>query len=300
MYDVTKPPSLASDLQNVNRRVEALEAGGTGGGDGGGGIGPPGPEGPEGPEGPQGPQGEPGLPGSGGDFDGEHVLTGDPGDPPEEWAVGQLLYDGVEDTGDGSEPHEHDEYMPFGSIETAYEKATGAVVDVVGASQGDPTYINDSYMYFGSKTHDRTIHVDGACPVNWVSGGTVIGRQVYVTIGYRVAQETPDFDTDTEPWLVGTPMGMNPAPGTETRTWQTVNVGRSVFVPAGERADFRIYAWRNGGSENQAGGNNMWIRAVAYPGGQASTFDIADDTAPSWYLEDGTPMYGASEVVEGA
>ena len=110
MYDVTKPPSLASDLQNVNRRVEALEAGGTGGGgDGGGGIGPPGPQGPEGP---QGPQGEPGLPGSGGDFDGEHVLTGDPGDPPEEWAVGQLLYDGVEDTGDGSEPHDHD-YLPL-------------------------------------------------------------------------------------------------------------------------------------------------------------------------------------------
>ena len=31
-----------------------------------------------------------------GGFDGEHVLTGDPAYPPEELAVGQLLYDGVE------------------------------------------------------------------------------------------------------------------------------------------------------------------------------------------------------------
>ena len=34
--------------------------------------------------------------GSGG-FDGEHVLIGDPDYPPEELAVGQLLYDGVEE-----------------------------------------------------------------------------------------------------------------------------------------------------------------------------------------------------------
>ena len=35
--------------------------------------------------------------GGGGSFDGEHVLTGDPDSPPEGWAAGQLLYDGVED-----------------------------------------------------------------------------------------------------------------------------------------------------------------------------------------------------------
>ena len=80
---------------------------GYGGGDGG--TGTPGPPGPPGPQGPQGPQGPPG---DGSDFSGEHVLTGDPGDPPEEWAVGQLLYDGWEDTGDGSEPHDHDEFAP--------------------------------------------------------------------------------------------------------------------------------------------------------------------------------------------
>ena len=73
MYDVTKPPSLASDLQNVNRRVEALEAGGTGGG--------------------------------GGEFDGEHVVQGNPTDPAiqDEWEDNQLLWDGVSwEVGDGT------------------------------------------------------------------------------------------------------------------------------------------------------------------------------------------------------
>ena len=48
--------------------------------------------------------------GGGGSFDGEHVLTGDPGSPPEGWAAGQLLYDGVEDAADSSGPHDHDDY----------------------------------------------------------------------------------------------------------------------------------------------------------------------------------------------
>lgn len=49
--------------------------------------------------------------GGGGSFDGDHVLTGDPLNPPAELQVGQLLYDGVEGTGGG--PHEHDEYLPL-------------------------------------------------------------------------------------------------------------------------------------------------------------------------------------------
>jgi hypothetical protein len=40
--------------------------------------------------------------GSSGVYDGEHVLTGDPDFPPEEMAVGQLLYDGVEDRYDST------------------------------------------------------------------------------------------------------------------------------------------------------------------------------------------------------
>ena len=40
--------------------------------------------------------------GSSGVYDGEHVLIGDPDFPPEEMAVGQLLYDGVEDRHDST------------------------------------------------------------------------------------------------------------------------------------------------------------------------------------------------------
>lgn len=39
--------------------------------------------------------------GGGGSFDGDHVLTGDPLNPPAELQVGQLLWDGVEGTGGG-------------------------------------------------------------------------------------------------------------------------------------------------------------------------------------------------------
>ena len=53
--------------------------------------------------------------GGGGSFEGEHVLTGDPLDPPEELQVGQLLYDGDPSTGGGGDagPHDHDEYLPL-------------------------------------------------------------------------------------------------------------------------------------------------------------------------------------------
>jgi len=50
--------------------------------------------------------------GGGGSFDGEHVLTGDPDSPPEGWAVGQLLYDGLEDAAGDAGPHDHD-YLPL-------------------------------------------------------------------------------------------------------------------------------------------------------------------------------------------
>jgi hypothetical protein len=54
--------------------------------------------------------------GGGGSFDGEHVLTGDVDNPPEELDVGQLMWDGVEGGsggggGDGG-PHNHD-YLPL-------------------------------------------------------------------------------------------------------------------------------------------------------------------------------------------
>ena len=181
MYDVTKPPSLASDLQNVNRRVEALEAGGTGhsggGGDGNGAQGPQGPQGPEGPpgedgatgpQGPQGPQGPEGPPGSGGDFDGDHVLTGDPSNPPEDWAAGQLLYDGVEDTGGGSEPHDHD-YLPLaGGIVTGDLQVGGTVATINPGSEGAPAYTSTLYPTTGMYGHAEGVFF--AVAGNWTFG----------------------------------------------------------------------------------------------------------------------------------
>ena len=62
--------------------------------------GPPGADGKDGKDGVDGKDGEDGLPGKDGKdgvdaVSGEHVLTGDPQNPPEELAVGQLLWDGV-------------------------------------------------------------------------------------------------------------------------------------------------------------------------------------------------------------
>ena len=50
-----------------------------------------------------------------GTFDGDHVLTGDPLDPPADLAAGQLLWDGVEGGSGGggaAGPHDHD-YLPL-------------------------------------------------------------------------------------------------------------------------------------------------------------------------------------------
>ena len=52
--------------------------------------------------------------GGGGSFEGEHVLTGDVDNPPEDLAVGQLMWDGVEGGSGGGDagPHDHDEFAP--------------------------------------------------------------------------------------------------------------------------------------------------------------------------------------------
>ena len=65
--------------------------------------------------------------GGGGTFDGDHVLTGDPLNPPAELGAGQLLWDGVEGggSGDGGGPHHHD-YLPLaGGTITGDLKVTG-------------------------------------------------------------------------------------------------------------------------------------------------------------------------------
>jgi hypothetical protein len=132
--------SAAALQESQLRRIAALEraAGSGGGGSGDGTQGPQGPQGPAGEDGedgatgPQGPQGEQGPPGSGGDFDGDHVLTGDPGDPPEEWAVGQLLYDGWEDTAGDAGPHDHDNYLPLTGGTLTGDLAVNGKINVGG------------------------------------------------------------------------------------------------------------------------------------------------------------------------
>lgn len=58
--------------------------------------------------------------GSGGGFDGEHVLTGDPAAPPAELEVGQLLWDGVGSEGGPSLMVQYGEYFYDGASGTGY------------------------------------------------------------------------------------------------------------------------------------------------------------------------------------
>ena len=69
--------------------------------------------------------------GDSGSFDGEHVLTGDPENPPAGLDAGQLLWDGVEGgsgSGGGGGPHDHDEYLPLeGGTVTGDVRVDGTV-----------------------------------------------------------------------------------------------------------------------------------------------------------------------------
>ena len=68
--------------------------------------------------------------GGGGSFEGEHVLTGDVDNPPEDLAVGQLMWDGVEGGSGGGDagPHDHD-YLPMsGGTLTGQLGVTGSLL----------------------------------------------------------------------------------------------------------------------------------------------------------------------------
>jgi len=98
--------------------------------------------------------------GGGGSFEGDHVLTGDPLDPPAELQVGQLLYDGDPSTGGGSGdggPHDHDEYaavehdhdefthdhayLPLtGGTVTGDLRVDGQIKTTVGGSKDAPAF----------------------------------------------------------------------------------------------------------------------------------------------------------------
>jgi hypothetical protein len=96
--------------------------------------------------------------GGGGSFDGEHVLTGDPDSPPEGWAAGQLLYDGVEDAGGGA----------AGGVRSSGVSYTSKYEDV-GTIDG-PVFVPEWNVPVSVKTGD-TISVDSSM---WIesTGGT--------------------------------------------------------------------------------------------------------------------------------
>ena len=98
----------------------------------------------------------------GSDFDGEHVLIGDPDSPPEGWAVGQLLYDGLEDGGGDAGPHDHD-YLPLeGGTVTGDLQVDGKIIVKSGGGatnsaigfngldgMGIYSSVQNNYMRFG-------------------------------------------------------------------------------------------------------------------------------------------------------
>jgi len=144
--------------------------------------------------------------GGGGSFDGEHVLTGDPLDPPEELQVGQLLYDGDPSTGGGGSfdgehvptgdptdpamfdavdvgqlmwdgvegggsggPHDHDDYLPLtGGTVTGDLQVDGTVATINPGSEGAPAYTSTLYPTTGMYGHAEGVFfaVDG----NWTFG----------------------------------------------------------------------------------------------------------------------------------
>ena len=79
--------------------------------------------------------------GGGGTFDGDHVLTGDPLNPPAGLGAGQLLWDGVEGGGSGGGgPHDHDDYLPLeGGIVTGDLQVSGQM-SVFNGTSSAPTY----------------------------------------------------------------------------------------------------------------------------------------------------------------
>ena len=109
--------------------------------------------------------------GGGGTFDGEHVLTGDPDDPPAGWEEGQLLWDGNTTAYDGDEiindggGHNH---------ENTYLSLDGGTImgnlGVEGNLTARDTWTQDlavdgTLNVIGETTMDSTLTVSGAATV---------------------------------------------------------------------------------------------------------------------------------------
>ena len=120
--------------------------------------------------------------GGGGTFDGDHVLTGDVDNPPEELAVGQLMWDGVEGggsggSGDGGGPHDHD-YLPLEGGTLTGDLQVDGTVKLPDARSAEPmntappnTYItsNGNVSFTGYSIADE---IDTAVEDGWRSPQT--------------------------------------------------------------------------------------------------------------------------------
>jgi hypothetical protein len=112
--------------------------------------------------------------GGGGSFDGEHVLTGDPANPPAELQVGQLLYDGDPSTGGGGSFD--GEHVPTGD---PTDPATLDIVDegqllfdgVESDGSGGGPHNHDEYA-LAEHDHDEFVHDHDYLPL---AGGTLTG-----------------------------------------------------------------------------------------------------------------------------
>lgn len=164
-FDASTGPAERRDFFDLRRRVSALEENSDngGGGDSGGGEG----------------GGIPEAPLDGQQYgrqdaawsvieldDGEHVLTGDPENPPAELDAGQLLWDGVEggSGSGGGGPHDHDEYLPLtGGTVTGDLQVDGQTL----ASRGSGTapglsFANYRGTGFYPGSNNVATHVNGA------------------------------------------------------------------------------------------------------------------------------------------
>jgi len=96
--------------------------------------------------------------GGGGSFDGEHVLTGDVDNPPEELDVGQLMWDGVEGgSGGGGGPHDHD-YLPLAGGTLTGDGHTLALKNATPSGQPYMSFYHNGIKkgYIGNATATTT------------------------------------------------------------------------------------------------------------------------------------------------
>jgi len=126
--------------------------------------------------------------GAGGSFDGEHVLTGDVDNPPEELDVGQLMWDGVEGGsggggGDGG-PHNHD-YLPLEGGTLTGGLIVGGRLEVANAAiRGYDG--NETWPAFTFQSDTRSgVYLQSAGTLCMTANGQKVGSWDFNAIGGR-------------------------------------------------------------------------------------------------------------------